>query len=258
MRIRLFSNPMKNMRRESLMIAPHVHVCVTSDGSVVLDLKRDRYLGFGKDDTERLATAITAWPRPRWDTAVPDVRSAAVESHAEELLRSLVDEGLLAYGTEVCAHRVGETDSMNRDWISMGDELEVECAVTKRHVANFVAAFVWARGSLALRPFWVVVERTREQKDRNGGDAELTHVLEVAALVGLFRRLRPFVFAAGGRCLLHALTLVRFLSYYGFYPDWVIGVATRPWAAHSWVQWGNFLLDTNPDKVCRYTPIMVV
>jgi hypothetical protein len=66
------------------------------------------------------------------------------------------------------------------------------------------------------------------------------------------------VFAAEGRCLLHALTLVKFLNRCGFYPDWVIGVTTQPWAAHSWVQWGSFLLDTTPENVCHYTPIMVV
>jgi hypothetical protein len=66
------------------------------------------------------------------------------------------------------------------------------------------------------------------------------------------------VFAAEGRCLLHALTLVKFLNRCDFYPDWVIGVTTQPWAAHSWVQWGSFLLDTTPENVCHYTPIMVV
>jgi hypothetical protein len=80
----------------------------------------------------------------------------------------------------------------------------------------------------------------------------------MAKTVDLFRQLRPFVFAAEGRCLLHALTLVNFLASYGLYPDWVIGVATQPWDAHSWVQWGNCLLDSNPEKVCKYTPIMVV
>ena len=48
------------------------------------------------------------------------------------------------------------------------------------------------------------------------------------------------------------------MSKYAFYPDWVIGVTTQPWAAHSWVQWGGFLLDTNPEKVCAYTPILMI
>ena len=63
---------------------------------------------------------------------------------------------------------------------------------------------------------------------------------------------------AEGYCLLHALTLVKFLRCYGCYPEWVIGVAAQPFGAHAWVQWHHYLLDTNPEKVCRYTPILVV
>jgi hypothetical protein len=81
---------------------------------------------------------------------------------------------------------------------------------------------------------------------------------KLAAMVDVFRRLRPFVFAAEGRCLLHALTLIRFLSHYQLHPEWVMGVKTQPCGAHSWVQWDRYLLDSNPEKVCGYTPIMMV
>ena len=77
-------------------------------------------------------------------------------------------------------------------------------------------------------------------------------------MVDIFRRLRPFAFAVEGRCLLHALTLMRFLGKYQLHPEWVIGVTTQPWGAHSWVQWEHYLLDSNPEKVCGYTPIMMV
>jgi Transglutaminase-like superfamily len=83
-------------------------------------------------------------------------------------------------------------------------------------------------------------------------------IFRMATMVDVFRQLRCWVFAAEGRCLLHALTLVNFLSAYGLHPEWVFGVSTQPWAAHSWVQWGQFLLDTNPEKVCPYTPILIV
>jgi len=241
-----------------LRIAPHVHVCVTGDGSVLLDLKRDKYLGLGKKDTELLAAAIGSWPKPRWECqeAAP---SSDATAHTQELCRSLAADGLLTSGVSDCAQAAEQPlIDMKQEWISVGDELEVEARVTSRHVANFVAAFLWARCSLAWRPFSSTVEAIRVEKARCEGDAELTPVIKVAALVGVFRQLRPFAFAAEGRCLLHALTLIRFLSRYGFYPEWVIGVATQPWAAHSWVQSGIFLLDTNPEKVCRYTPILVV
>jgi hypothetical protein len=243
----------------SFSIAPHVHVCVTGDGSVLLDLKRDKYLGLGKRDTELLAAAIGSWPKPRWDRTELGPSLDAGVAHTEELCRSLAAQGLLISGVSEGAQASGEPlIDMKREWISVGDELEVESKVTVRHVTHFLTAFLWARCSLAWRPISATVEAIRVKKVRCGGEVELTRLVEMAALVSVFRQLRPLVFAAEGRCLLHALTLVRFLSRYGIFPEWVIGVATQPWAAHAWVQWGDFLLDTNPEKVCRYTPIMVV
>jgi hypothetical protein len=147
---------------------------------------------------------------------------------------------------------------MRGEWVSVGDEFEVRGRIMPRDIKNFVSAYCWARCSLAWQPFAVVVDKVRTRKIRGAGGINGCDPRRTAAMVDIFRRLRPFVFAAEGRCLLHALTLVRFLSQYDFHPEWVIGVTTQPWGAHSWVQWGSFLLDSNPEKVCGYTPIMVV
>jgi hypothetical protein len=240
-------------------VASHVHVCITGDGSVLLDLKRDKYLGLGKRDTELLATAISSWPKPQWDRNETDPTSDAAVAHTGELCRSLAADGLLISGVCDGARATGEPlIDMKREWISVGDDLEVESKMTVGHVANFMVALFWTRSSLVWRPFYATVEVMRVEKARSGYRIDPNEMVKMAALVGVFRRLRPLAFVAEGRCLLHALTLTRFLNRYGFYPEWVIGVATQPWAAHAWVQCGNFLLDTNPEKVCRYTPILVI
>jgi hypothetical protein len=240
-------------------VAPHVYVCVTGDGSVILDLKRDKYLGLGKRDTELLAATIGSWPKPQWDCTETEPTSDAAVADTDELCRSLAADGLLIYGMGNDAHATGVPPvDMKREWVSMGDEIDVESKVTVRHVANFAIAFLWARSSLAWRPFSATVETMRSEKARPGHGIDRNDMVEMTALVGVFRQLRPLAFAAEGRCLLHALTLTRFLNRYRLYPEWVIGVATQPWAAHAWVQCGNFLLDTNPEKVCRYTPILVI
>jgi hypothetical protein len=147
---------------------------------------------------------------------------------------------------------------MRGEWISIGDELEVRGRVTLRHVGNFLSAYLWARCSLAWRPFYVVVEEVRATKLGRVREIDRSCLRRIAAMVDIFRRLRPFAFAVEGRCLLHALTLMRFLGKYQLHPEWVIGVTTQPWGAHSWVQWEHYLLDSNPEKVCGYTPIMMV
>jgi hypothetical protein len=236
-------------------LAPEVHVCMTRDGCVFLDLKKDRYLGLGRAEAELLALVVKDWPSLSWERRAD---SAVKSTQAEEFGRSLAARGLLASARDGGqAHRAALPD-MRRPWISVGDELEVPIKLRAKHCANFALAFLFARLLLAWRPFASTVLLVQRRKALNVWRMEGRDIQEVAVLVGVFRLLRPWLFAAENRCLLHALTLVRFLSFYDFYPDWVIGVATQPWAAHSWVQWGDYLLDSNPEKVCRYSPILSV
>jgi hypothetical protein len=239
-------------------IPSHIHVCVTGTGTVILDVRRDKYLGIRREDSDLLADAVMGWPQPRWQ------RSTCRDEHAvlqatNELCESLVADGVLERIPEGKEARVVlALRDMRGEWISIGDELEVRGRVTLRHVGNFLSAYVWARYSLARRPISVVVEEVSATKRWRVRDIDRCDLRKVAAMVDIFRRLRPFAFAAEGRCLLHALTLMRFLSKYQLHPEWVIGVTTQPWGAHSWVQWENFLLDSNPEKVCGYAPIMMV
>jgi hypothetical protein len=252
------------LAREAAFAVPsHIHVCVTGNGAVILDLKRDKYLGLGRAETELLAAAVPNWPKSQWEVVDGGTAVAARQLATRELCEALAADGVLERGGERvdgarprCA--VEELGDMRAEWISIGDELEVAGRMTLRHMVRFLSAYLWVRWSLAWRPLSVVVDTVRADKVRGRRAVEHFHAYQVAALIDVFRRLRTFAFAAEGRCLLHALTLTRFLSKYGFYPEWVIGVTTQPWGAHSWVQWGNFLLDSNPEKVCTYSPIMRV
>jgi Transglutaminase-like superfamily len=243
-------------------IAPGVYISVTGDGSVLLDLKRDKYLGLGRQDTEWVAALVDAWPKPIWDfvrcesVCTDDARCDAVR--AQDLCRSLANAGLLVRTDTESTPRRQPLADMRLEWISIGDELEATPRLGIAHIVNFFKAYVEARFAQVWTPFFATVETARIRKLRDGRAFEVGDILQVTALVAIFRRLRPFVFAADGRCLLHAMTLINFLARYDFYPEWVIGVATQPWGAHSWVQWGNYLLDSNPEKICRFTPILVV
>jgi hypothetical protein len=254
----------------SFSIPRHVRVCVTRDGAVFLDLKKDRYCGLGRDETALLAGSVEGWREstgergasPNWEEAIP-------------LCRSLVEDGLLVAGQSQEESR-GEghraSVDMNVDWVSVGDELEVEGRIGFADVARFFTAFAWARFSLRFRSLENVVASVARAKARVRVEAAARGPIESpvsgwvdanamrreAALIDKFRRLRTLVFAAEGRCLLHAVTLIKFLAAYGVRATWVIGVTTQPWGAHSWVQEGCYLFDSNPEKVCKYSPILVV
>jgi Transglutaminase-like superfamily len=236
----------------------HIHVCVTAAGSVILDVKRDKYLGLGREATELLADVVAGWPEPLWQRSLCTDRGARLETE-RATCEALVADGVLErIAGALNARIVPPLKDMRAEWIAIGDELEAHGRVTLARMTYFLEAYFWARSSLAWHAFSTVVEDVRARKARGAGGMQGFDIERLAAMVDVFRRLRVFVFAAEGHCLLHALTLVRFLSHYQFYPEWVIGVTTQPWGAHSWVQWDQYLLDTNPEKVCGYTPIMMV
>jgi hypothetical protein len=254
--------------RKAYWIASHVHIRNTMDGCVLLDLKRDKYLGLGTEETALLARIVNEWPR----VPVPrDVEEGVMNAKARsaELCEALLEDGLIRLGRPAGApdRRAQEMDQC-MEWVSIGDELDLPSRVTFRDLAKFLLAFAAAWLSLRFGRLERTVETVR--RSRSGarfGDAELAlqgecdvpgDIFRMARAVDVFRRMRTYAFAAEGRCLLHALTLIKFLRRCGLHADWVIGVRTQPWGAHSWVQCGTYLLDTTPEKVGQYLPILVV
>ncbi len=235
-------------------MAAHVQACATPAGVILLDLKRDRYLGLGLNESASLGRHVQDWPVICRETEPQGTPCP------EELCETLLADGILSRERPASTTLSAKTVDMGAEFVSVGDEIEVSAQIRTRDVANFLVAYGSAACSLRFRSFLNVVESTRHKKRRRAQQgvclpSDITHI---AALVDRFRRLRACSFTAEGHCLLHSLTLVKFLSRYGCYPDWVIGVAAQPFGAHAWVQWNSYLLDTNPEKVCRYTPILVV
>ena len=226
-----------------------MRACSAGAVTVFLDLKRNRYFGVGARETRALQTLAANWSEACTQT------SGAIEPMAPEdaaqLANALASAGLLSH-TEPSAMSHApcaiNLDALLRD---LGAERQGG-SIRLTHVSRFVRACLWARCALRSRSLYALA--CELARDRIAAHAVFDEE-QAIELARVFRRLRPYAFAAHDRCLFHALALVRFLSYYKVFPLWVIGVRIRPWAAHSWVQQGSLILDGNPEQVCQYTPI---
>lgn len=69
-----------------------------------------------------------------------------------------------------------------------------------------------------------------------------------------FRRLRPYV-PIETCCLLDSLAMVRFLARRRLFARIVIGVTHNPFAAHCWVQAGDWVLNDTVGNVAAHIPI---
>ena len=239
-----------------LRLASHVCAC-QSDGQVILlDLRRNKYIGVGGRHVAALAHAIDGWPVSALDQDHP-----VLASDIRTLTQPLLLQGLL---TDRLVDRLADkpfTSSIAEATASLDVEDAMEDPVigARRMVqmirsAAVVAMWLRYRSLLSIAQA-VAVRRERFEPGRISGPASPN---AMRAAVAAYDKLRPLVFTARDRCLHDSLALVGFLAAEGMFPRWVVGVQTQPFGAHSWVQSGGTVLNDHPDRVRRFRPILVV
>jgi hypothetical protein len=227
----------------------HVHVVVTDNYVVLLDLRRDKYIGVAREDIPALAGSVVGWPS-LLPSQNPPVRPAT------RILSTMLAAGMLT-----CDPALGKEArplSMPRpQWPAIEADLERRPRTTLRHVSQVLIAATQARVLLKWRPIETVVARVKARKDRRSATSPFD--LDAARpLVEAFLYLRPLFFTAKDECLFDSLVLIEFLARHGLYPAWIIGVQTDPFKAHSWVQAGDHVLNDQPEIISGFTPILAV
>lgn len=230
-------------------LADHVRACQIDDQVILLDLHHNRYLGIaGATKLASLARVIDDWPTLRPDS------SAAGERDAAKFVAALVRQGLLARAAESRPRQPVLCEPLQT---LPPDPASLTASFEWRYLPSlwFNAALVshWMRHqTLAEIVRHISTGKRRTVSGHQAGDDALQ------AAVAAYVRVRPFAFTAHDRCLHDSLTLTRFLAARQMCPQWVIGVMTNPFGAHSWVQSGHTVLNDLHENVRRYHPILIV
>ncbi len=251
-------------RARQYLLAEHVHLCVTDDYVVLLDLKRDKYLALSDAQARALAPLVSEWP---WcEGRSVSEGSSEGQQGGNALTDSLMENGLLTVD-----RRLGKSAAPVRieppltplvptvlDYALYDDGSARRPRVRTVDVANVFIAYLSAAWAIRRRSLEHIVRRVKERKYRSGVGSVAMDLGAARSLVSAFRLIRPFVFSAREGCLLDSFTLVEFLARYRIFPDWVFGVRTGPFGAHCWVQASGAAFNDTPDHVRLYTPIMTV
>lgn len=232
---------------------PHTRVCVTATGGVVLDLKRNRYFGLGYREVRSLCALATNWSAASTPAGYPIEPMA--RDDAARLADALIKAGFLMPVAPTEAGPAFTAIESNAGLTSVGHEVSAEVRLRLGHIVAFLRACIWAKRAVDSRLLYSIACEVAADK---GAAPQTVDLERTIGLVCVFRRLRPYAFAAKDQCLFHALALLKFLSHYDIHPTWVIAVRPAPWAAHSWLQLGSFVLDCNPEEICEYTPILAI
>ena len=230
-------------------LTPHVHVCVTGDYAVLLDLRRDKYIGIGREHMPALAAAVIGWPTTAQSEPEPG-------PSAKQLLHQMLAADMLT-SDSVIGKQVRPPTLSRPQFAAIEADLEYRPQIAVRNVLQVSIAAAQARALLKWRPIEAVVARVQRRKEQQRAASEFD--LDAARpLVESFLYLRPLFFTTKDECLFDSLVLVELLAGRHLFPVWSFGVSTNPFRAHSWVQAGDRVLNDLPERVCLFTPILVV
>jgi len=244
-------NPEENPRK--YWLSEHVVACARLEGAVLLDLKKNRYYGLGYLESATLSTLVANWPAVA-DGSVSQDRPASREA-INEYVAALSRSELLS-ATEPLRHV--PVARVSTPLTSVGEEISGANRPSVAQVIAFFGSYQWARNGVRHCSLDEISRAVMMMRTSHERPASIPSESDLVPLVSAFRTLRPLAMTANGECLIHSLALLKFLARYGVFPTWVIGVRLRPWRAHSWVQMQERVLDSTPEKVCEFTPILAV
>lgn len=115
------------------------------------------------------------------------------------------------------------------------------------------------RANLSLKalPFETTIRTAERRKSDAAAETPAFNLDRCAKLISQFDILRPY-FPRNYLCLFDSFALLTYLAIYDLYPTWIFGVRATPFAAHCWLQEGDFALNDSADVISAYTPVLAI
>jgi transglutaminase superfamily protein len=231
-------------------LSSHVYPCAIDDGAILLDARRNRYLGISAGAWRIISRTVALAPAndPIDDAAVAEEGDSRAEM--QELLRAGILTTRATDGKSQCEQPAVAEDSL------AANSVQVNPSINIGHVARFWLAFLMARIQLRFLRIEAIVNRLARDGRRLNDRTACPSVAQLRLHIERFRRLRLWAYSAAGVCLVDSLVLVEYLRRSGVPSTLVIGVKTKPFAAHAWVQCGSLVVNDKFERVRQYTPIL--
>lgn len=233
-------------------LARDVYGCEVGDGAVFLSLRTNKYHGVPASALNALRTSVTGWPGTRH----PEISLSPTENIDDSILHELLAYGLL---TEVPieANFIGCTPTHALGSVGMRHRDRASTFHDRGQKVAFVSAWVGTLALLKAGRLGFLVRRALTRKEQLLQKTNDWRVDRAIALALNYRRLRPWVYRSSDNCLLDSLVLTTFLNHYSVPSILVLGVKTKPFAAHAWVQTDSIVLNDKAENVQMYAPIVV-
>lgn len=234
-------------------LASDVHVCKVRGAAVFLDLRSNSYMSVPPESTFELDENVAGFVEI--GSAAPPERYERTRS--ESVILSLVSRGILTE-SRVSGKVASRVSNQFTQGIAPGLGKRLDRRIRMRSVAHFCSSTAYVSTHLHLKRVLSIVRRTCWLRDRSLQSASPACPATVLDALDSFRQLRTWTYTAHGACLFDSFVLTFFLHHYNVLPTFVIGIRTKPFIAHAWVQVGDTVLDERVEALKSLTPILVV
>ena len=246
-----FPRVLHSEKSSTFQLASHVRVRRVGAQVILLDLLSNRYVAFGGPALHHLAATIAGWPAP--DPSVPLEQPVTGPRGVDRLLANRWVENVTTRRRSGALRAISlvpasENLSMrpNAGTMRFGDLLAGGRSSTAAGV------------NLRCRSLLSIASGLQARRDDSAPPAGAAHQQAVVEATGDYLRWRPFLYSARDRCLHDSISLVHFLAGRSLEAHCVVGVRTRPFAAHACAQCGRVVLNDQHERVRSYQPILVV
>jgi hypothetical protein len=231
-------------------LSAHTFCCEIEDGAIILDLHNDAYLGIDAQHLSDLRTRIANWPDPNRnnrEAVYPRV------SKSERLITELLTRGILT----TLPTSMHPPPARNPTMAMTPDIFAARRGIPFTHVAHFLTALLKVLPRLRRGELPSLLEWLRQRQSSIHREHAVVWENALARLAS-FLWLRTWCYTARQRCLFDSLALSVYLTK-GMVPcTFVIGVASKPFLAHSWVQIGESVLNDSAEHVQSFKIILSI
>jgi hypothetical protein len=232
-------------------LSAHAYICAFLDGAIILDLSSGNYLGIDAEHLENLRAYVSNWPDSGRDDRGAGRRHSVT---SESLVSDLLQRGIL---TESATSRQRVAARKCVSAIAITDGRQILRRVSLRETVQFSIAFLIVlfchRRRLQSLLAWFRRRQSAIHRDRP------TATIEIGTeRLASFIKLRLWLYTANRRCLFDSLVLSVFLTREMVPCTFMIGVSTKPFLAHSWVQIWEYVLNDTAEHVQQFKPILSV
>lgn len=216
-----------------------IRYCVTGNAVILLDVRRNRYLGLPKSCAEAFIRLI--------------------ERHGEALdgddakLAPLLKQGHLLPAAGPATMYQRPTVESPVSGLPLGGQLSVPPLMLVRAIWSQVAMTIRLKASSFATVVDYLATRTLACKTARQDEVD-TRLCQVAAAFEQSDK----ILGRANRCLTRSFAMYVISRSLGIQTTVAIGVRAEPFAAHCWLQKAGFVLNDSIDNVRQFTPIFVL